>query len=295
MLKPDFAFIRQKLEGVEAVLLIGSRAFVAYAYRDVQPIPEGTRFYHVAASAEAIGREFAADFAVTGDLAATLEAVAASLYPMVDRNRAKARLTALGNEKAQRAKNIRSKIEATFDQRPLPADAAVLCVLSALPANTLIANDSAATFGPVQEIMQTSPGLYFFARGGVLGCSMPAAVGASLAHDGPVACFVGDGGAMYSPQALWSAAHYRTRTIFFVFNNCRYNVLMNVAKDLGTKNAVAGRFVGMDLIEPAVDFQALAKSMGVPSCRVEAPQEIADATKAALERNGPTLIEIPIA
>jgi benzoylformate decarboxylase len=295
MLKPDFAFIRQKLEGVEAVLLIGSRAFVAYAYRDVQPIPEGTRFYHVAASADAIGREFAADFAVTGDLAATLEAVAASLSPMVDRNRAEARLAALAKEKAQRAKSIRSKIEARFGERPLPADAAVLCVLSALPANTLIANDSAATFGPVQEIMQTSPGLYFFARGGVLGCSMPAAVGASLAHDGPVACFVGDGGAMYSPQALWSAAHYRTRTIFFVFNNRRYNVLMNVARDLGTKNAVAGRFVGMDIIEPAVDFQALAKSMGVPSCRVEAPQEIAAATQAALERNGPTLIEIPIA
>jgi benzoylformate decarboxylase len=295
MLKPDFAFIRQKLEGVEAVLLIGSRAFVAYAYRDVQPIPDGTRFYHVAASAEAIGREFAADFAVTGDLAASLNAIAASLSPLTNANRAKTRLATLATDKAQRAASIRSKIEAAFDQRPLPADAAVLAVLGALPPDTLIANDSAATFGPVQEIMQTSPGLYFFARGGVLGCSMPAAVGASLAHDGPVACFVGDGGAMYSPQALWSAAHYKTRTIFFVFNNRRYNVLMNVARDLGTKNAVAGRFVGMDLIEPAVDFQALAKSMGVPSCRAEGPQEIADATDAALGRNGPTLIEIPIA
>jgi benzoylformate decarboxylase len=295
MLKPDFAFIRARLEGVEAVLLIGSRAFVAYAYRDVRPIPEATRFYHVAASPEAIGREFAADFAVTGDLAATLNEIAASLSLLTDAKRAKTRMATLANEKAHRAASIRSKIEATFDQRPLSPDAAVLAVLGALPANTLIANDSAATFGPVQEIMQTSPGLYFFARGGVLGCAMPAAVGASLAHDGPVACFVGDGGAMYSPQALWSAARYKTRTIFFVFNNRRYNVLMNVARELGTKNAVAGRFVGMDLIEPAVDFQALAKSMGLASCRVEGPQEIANATRTALERNGPSLIEIPIA
>jgi benzoylformate decarboxylase len=294
MLKPDFAFIRQRLEGVEAVVLIGSRAFVAYAYRDVQPIPEGTRFYHVAASAEAIGREFPADFAVTGDLPVTLNALAAALSSLADIKRAGARFAALASEKAERAASVRGKIEASFAQRPLPPDAAVLCVLDALPANTLIANDSAATFGAVQEIMRTEPGLYFFARGGVLGCSMPAAVGASLAHDGPVACFVGDGGAMYSPQALWSAAHYKTRTIFFVFNNRRYNVLMNVARDLGTRNAVAGRFVGMDLIEPAVDFQALAKSMGVPSCRAEGPQEIADATKIALQRQGPSLIEIPI-
>jgi benzoylformate decarboxylase len=294
MLKPDFAFIRQRLEGMEAVLLIGSRAFVAYAYRDVQPIPEGTRFYHVAASAEAIGREFPADFAVTGDLPVTLNALAAALSCLADIERAEARFAALASEKAERAASIRGKIEASFAQRPLPPDAAVLCVLDALPANTLIANDSAATFGAVQEIMRTEPGLYFFARGGVLGCSMPAAVGASLAHDGPVACFVGDGGAMYSPQALWSAAHHKTRTMFFVFNNRRYNVLMNVARDLGTRNAVAGRFVGMDLIEPAVDFQALAKSMGVPSCRVEGSQEIADATKIALQRQGPSLIEIPI-
>ena len=35
---------------------------------------------------------------------------------------------------------------------------------------------------------------------------------------------------MYSPQALWSAAHYKSRVIFFRFNNARYNVLMNVAK-----------------------------------------------------------------
>jgi thiamine pyrophosphate-dependent acetolactate synthase large subunit-like protein len=34
--------------------------------------------------------------------------------------------------------------------------------------------------------------------------------------------------------------------------------------------------------------------MGVPSCRAEGPQEIADATKIALQREGPSLIEIPI-
>ena len=46
---------------------------------------------------------------------------------------------------------------------------------------------------------------------------------------GWVVSLVGDGGAMYSPQALWSAAHYRARVIFVVFNNRRYGVLQNVA------------------------------------------------------------------
>ena len=140
----------------------------------------------------------------------------------------------------------------------------------------------------------TRPGRYFFARGGVLGCNMPAAVGASLAGAGVVASFVGDGGAMYSPQALWSAARHRAKVIFFVFNNRRYGVLQNVAKSLGYPNAVAGRFVGMEIVGPAIDFQALSASMGVPSVRADDRETIAGAVVDALRREGPSLIEIAI-
>ena len=170
----------------------------------------------------------------------------------------------------------------------------MLAALDALPEDAIIANDSAATFGRVQDLMTTEPGRYFFARGGVLGCSMPAAVGAALATKNWVASFVGDGGAMYSPQALWSAAHYSARTIFIVFNNRRYGVLQNVAKSLGYANAKAGRFVGMDVTDPAIDFQALASSMGVPAERADDRHAIGAAIHQALRRDGPSLIEIPI-
>ncbi len=142
--------------------------------------------------------------------------------------------------------------------------------------------------------MKTEPGRYFFARGGVLGCSMPAAVGASLATGGWVVAFVGDGGTMYSPQALWSASHNKALTIFVVFNNRRYGVLQNVAKSLGYANAKAGRFVGMDVVDPAVDFQALAASMGVPAERANDRDAVGAAIERALKREGPSLIEIPI-
>jgi benzoylformate decarboxylase len=295
LLKPDFAIIREHLEGMEAVLLVGGRAFVAYPYREVGPIPEGTRVYHLASAAEAIGREHPADLAVVGDLAATLEAVAAAVFARADRARAEARLKALGAAKAKRQAEVRRAIEAGGAARPLSPDAAVLAVFDALPADALVASEASATFGPVQEILRTNPGRYFFARGGVLGCAMPAAVGAAFAHDGPVVYLGGDGGALYSPQALWSAAHYRRRVVFVVFNNARYQVLMNVAKGLGSKNAVAGRFVGMNLVEPAVDYQALAGALGVPAARTESPKEVAAAIRAATSRDGPSLVEIPIA
>ena len=93
---------------------------------------------------------------------------------------------------------------------------------------------------------------------------------------------------MYSPQALWSAAHYRARVIFFVFNNRRYGVLQNVAKGLGYANAVAGRFVGMDVVEPAIDFR---RSRPRWASRPRAPTiaaAIGAAIAEALTRAGPS-------
>ena len=87
---------------------------------------------------------------------------------------------------------------------------------------------------------------------------------------------------------------YLNRLFFYVFNNCRYGVLQNVARSLGYANANAGRFVGMDVKDPAIDFSALARSMGVAYERADERPAIQAATGRAIERSGPTLIEITI-
>lgn len=294
VLKPDFAVMRQQLESAEALVLVGGRAFVAYPYRAVNPIPDGMKIHHVADNPEAFGREHPADTALLGSIGATLSAAAEVLHGLVDRAAVAERIAARAAIKAAHAASVRAAILAECGDGPLSPDAAVLAVLDALPDDTLLANDSAATFGKVQDLMATRPGRYFFARGGVLGCNMPAATGAALLHPGPVASFVGDGGAMYSPQALWSAAHYGAKVLFFVFNNRRYGVLQNIARQLGCANAVAGRFVGMDVIDPPIDFQALSKSMGVPSIKADDRDAIHAAIVQALGRNGPSLIEIEV-
>jgi benzoylformate decarboxylase len=293
VMKPDFAWMRARFANAEAIVLVGGRAFVAYAYREEKPVPEGVAVYHVADNPEAFGREHAADMALLGDIGATLAAAAERLRGALDRPLVEARLAA----RAARQRSARDALRAGIlaePGAPLSADAAVLAALDSLPEDVLITNDSAATFGKVQELMMTRPGRYFFSRGGVLGCNMPAAVGAALGTPGWVASLVGDGGVMYSPQALWSAAHHRARVVFIVFNNRRYGVLQNVARQLGYANAQAGRFVGMDVVDPAIDFHALARSMGVPSERADDRDAIRVGVARAIEREGPTLIEIPI-
>ena len=99
---------------------------------------------------------------------------------------------------------------------------------------------------------------------------MPAALGVSLGRDRePVLCVVGDGSAMYSPQALWTAAHEQLPVVFAVVNNRQYLILKGYLRGMGRDSVKADRMVAMDIDEPPVDYVGLARSMGVDATLVE--------------------------
>ena len=131
------------------------------------------------------------------------------------------------------------------------------------------------------------------ARGGGIGPGLPGALGVQLAE--PARKVVGvcsDGAAMYSITALWTAAHHRIPVTFVMLNNAAYRILkLNMVEYLGP--AVRGRqFIGMDLTDPALRFDRMAESMGVPGHRVERPDELAPALREALAHTGPSLIDV---
>ena len=87
VLKPDFADMRAHLQSTQAIVLVGGRAFVAYPYREAEPVPEGVAVMHIADNPEAFGREHAADMALLGDISQTLSAVARRLGELVEGQR----------------------------------------------------------------------------------------------------------------------------------------------------------------------------------------------------------------
>ena len=48
VLKPDFVDMRAHFKAAQAIVLVGGRAFIAYAYRDAEPVPQGVAVLHVA-------------------------------------------------------------------------------------------------------------------------------------------------------------------------------------------------------------------------------------------------------
>ena len=95
---------------------------------------------------------------------------------------------------------------------------------------------------------------------GGLGFGLPAAVGIAMAERRRVICFVGDGSAMYSIQALWTAAQHELPLTIVVLNNGGYGALRAFGTLMQSKNLPP-----MDL--PGIDFQALARGLGCKSCK----------------------------
>jgi benzoylformate decarboxylase len=125
---------------------------------------------------------------------------------------------------------------------------------------------------------------------------MPAAVGFSLGIDrAPVVSISGDGAALYSPQALWTAAYEKLPVTFVVVNNREYNILKGFMRSQAHYASVrSNRFIAMDLVDPFIDFMPLAAALGVPARRVDRAADIAPAVAAGIASGAANLIEIPV-
>lgn len=133
---------------------------------------------------------------------------------------------------------------------------------------------------------------FFTMCSGGLGWGMPAAVGIALAKPGAkVIGLIGDGSAMYSIQALWSAAQLALPMTFVILKNRRYAALQEFAPVFGF--APGENPAGTEL--PDIDFCALARGQGCDAVRIEHAAQLHETLAAALRAPRPVLVEIEVA
>jgi benzoylformate decarboxylase len=287
MLAPSAAAIRQTLSAYDRVLLVGGQAFLVYPYSPGSPIPEGVELLHLTPDAGQLGRAHPVVLGLVGGIKPSLVGLLAQLPPRA----------AAGDDGRRRDEIERLEATALDRYGPTPGHpmAAAHALVRAIPPGTPVVDEAITTGVYVRGFHHRAvEDGYYFCKGGGLGWGMPAACGVSLARDrSPVLCAVGDGSAMYSPQALWTAAREHLPVVFAVVDNGQYKILKDYLRGMGGVSATTGRFVAMDL-EPAVDFVGLARSMGVDAGRVDAVADIGEHVRTAFERGGPHLLHIPI-
>ncbi|SEG96569.1 benzoylformate decarboxylase [Nonomuraea solani] len=270
------AHIREVLGGFAKVLHIGPRPFPVVHY-DPEPMLPDTELLQVVATAGQLGSHRPVRAGAAGDLDLTLRALVREL----GRDAAPAPLTP-------------ALRRAGFTlERPMPPSAAVDVLTSTLPADTLLV-DEAWCISPRlrREYRTTESGRYFWGEGTGLGWAMPAAIGLSLGHRERVVCVVGDGSAMFCPQALWSAAEQEAPVTFVVVDNGSYLV---VESQISARIPGKEKYRGTDLRHPAIDFAALATSMGVDGHTAGGAAEFARLLSKSLESGRPSLIHVRVA
>src|SRR5262249_40902859 len=110
----------------------------------------------------------------------------------------------------------------------------------------------------------------------------------------PVVGLIGDGSALYTCQALWTAAHAKVPAVFVILNNASYRILKQRVHAMKGLAAQHDRYVGMDLEDPRVDFVGLARSFGVEAGRIETRRDAAPALGRASECRERTLLDVAL-
>lgn len=255
---------------------------------------------HIDLNAYEIAKNHPVDIGVVADPKLTLGLLADALEKTLSteqRDRAAARTEEIGRAKREQHQEAMKANTAARDEVPLRMSRFMEELVEHLPDKDVIIFDEALTSSPavVQYWPPQRTGEYFLTRGGSLGVGIPGAIGAKIANpDKTVIGFTGDGGAMYTIQALWTAARHNTDAKFVICNNGSYRLLqLNIAQYWREQEVPEHDFpLSFDLSHPPLHFAEMAKGMGVPGVRVEKPWEVGPAIEQALATPGPFLIDL---
>ena len=265
-------------------------------FSEIEPMPDGLAMVQVGLVDHDLAKNYPAEIALKADVRETLAALTPLLRErggaqLADRAQANAHALASMNWSAKRAK-LAEEIATRADRTPIDPDWLALQLVDAMPKNAILVEEAltSARYIPALRAHRDRYGYHGLASGGI-GWGLPASVGASLANpDRPVVCFSGDGSAMYSIQSLWTAARHELPLTVVIANNGGYRIIkQRLLSFHGDRN-----FVGMDFEKPAVDFAALARSLGLEATRVTEPGEMRGVLADAFGRPGTKLVEVMV-
>ena len=261
--------IRAALEGHDVVVVLGSPVFPFHTEGTVDAVPEGTDLVQLTEDPDQAAFTPVGLSVVTG--------VRLGVRALLDAPPPPART----------APPPRPPVARVGDEA-LTEELLLQTLADLRPADAIVVEEAPATRGPMHDHLPFDrPGSFFTCASGGLGHGLPASVGMALGRSERVIALVGDGSAMYTIQALWSAAQLGVDLTVIVVDNARYRALDQFAEVFGIAKPV-----GTTL--PGLDFVALAAGQGVPGTRVTTAAELAPALSAALSASGPTVVDVVV-
>jgi benzoylformate decarboxylase len=288
--------VRGLLNSYDLMIVLGADPLRMSVHSEIDALPEGMPIVQIGLVDWDLAKNYPAEIALKADVKETLRA----LIPVLEsaggealRRRAQAGIARLAstNWTARRAKLV-VEISKHRDRAPIDPDWLALQMVEAMPGNAILVDEGLTSARQITALRahRDRYGYHALASGGI-GWALPASVGVSMANpDRPVVCYSGDGSAMYSIQALWTAAHHKLPLTFVIANNGGYRIIKQRLLAFHGDD----HFVGMDFVDPPVQFAELAKSLGLEAIRITDARELRPALQSAFSRPGAKLVEVMV-
>ncbi|QCS44951.1 thiamine pyrophosphate-binding protein [Natrinema versiforme] len=279
------AELRALLGDADAALGVGTDFDAVSTSKWAVDLPES--IVHVTLDASDIGTSYDPAVSIAADAARTLAALDDSL----------ADHTVSSGSGVDRARSVRESDRNRIaelletDEAPLPSVAALDAIRTAAPRDAIVTADAGGSrvwtvvtfpaYGPRNYV---NPGSW-----ATMGTGLPSAIGARAANpDRPVLTIVGDGGLMMSVHELHTLVDEGIDVTVVVLNNSDYAIISEEAERSYRMSTSEYGWTDAPL-----DFQTIARGIGLEAHAAETPAQLKSAVADALESDGPTLIEVP--
>jgi benzoylformate decarboxylase len=287
---------RDALSPYDLIIALGGDPLRMSVYSEVDPLPDGLSIVQIGLVDHDLARNYGAEIALKADVRETLRALVPALKAAGGstlRARASQGLDALAAKNwTARRKPLIEQISKHAETSPIDPDWLALQVVEAMPDNAILVDEGLTSS---RQIIALHPhrdryGYHALASGGI-GWGLPASVGVSLANpQRPIVCYSGDGSSMYSIQSLWTAANHKLPLTFVIVNNGGYRIIKQRLLAFHGDD----HYVGMDFVDPPVDFAGVAKSLGLEATKVTDPSQLKSVLSSAFSRPGAKLIEVVV-
>jgi benzoylformate decarboxylase len=295
-LAPD---VRKVLDQHDVLFSVGGDLFTLSLPSDVDPMPPDIKLIHLDIDPWELGKNYPPAVAILGDVKATLPEITAAVRERMTsgaRGAARERLGSATAAIAAERETLKAKARALAGTTPVQPLALLHAIGEMLPRDAVVIEEALSSAPGIRQLIRSDdPQSYFGLRGGGIGWGLPATIGVKLAlPDRPVVGLIGDGSAMYTCQALWTAARYRIDCVFVILNNSSYRILKQRLHNMRGLAEQADSYVGMELIDPRIDFVGLARSLGIKAERAKTVHEATDLVAQGIKGGGSLLIDVEL-
>ena len=294
------------VKDVDTFWSIGAHMFKRGAKPQVPYLNPSTRIMHTGLDDGEIARNYPVDTAAIADIKTTTAAV---LDELTQRNLKSSAIQArrrwIHEYRTERLQQIDAFEKSHWDHAPIALPRLFRELDRQMEPDADIVTEVVSsddhvrrylTFDHKRPIKQRRRN--FDTTGGILGCGCSAAIGVAIGNpDKEVWCLTGDGAFNFGSQALWSASRYEAPIGFVVFNNGQYQAnRLNMAR-YGGRMVETGKYLGVQLGHPDINYVSMADAYGIEGERVEDPGGLAAAIgrcKRAMLDGRPYLLDVII-